>query len=320
MLDASVASRVLALAVLGGKGSGFHGHAGRPGKVGGSAPSGFENAPQSKAGAAKWRRQQQNLYDDDLKFRAAADAITLLTQGSTHFIRAASVAAAEGDKALMRGFYREVLDEPLSRAANPISKYRNYFEGQDVENADYATLREAGEALNSAIDGADPLDVPIFRGMPVTPYLAIEKGQRLDPISGHVVIVDEKAYQAERKRQQESFDYKQPAQNPFLAEIDRLKKGDAFNMPGVTSFTTDKYTADQFARGEARGQGGRGDRYERRFSAVTLEVQGARGIPVAALSPWDQKEVLTRGKFVVDSVTKTPYRNIFDYYLILRPR
>lgn len=307
------------LRTAGGAGSGNFGHAGRPGEIGGSA-EGFGAAPLGRAGAAKWHKQQQERYDNDPEFRAAVDSVTLMTQSSTHLIRAASVAAAEGDEALIREHYTERLDGPLSGAANPLASYKNYFEGQDVEHADYVTLREAGVALNKAIDTSPVLDEPIYRGMPVSHQAFIGAGQTLDPISGHVVITDEKAYKAERNR---PFDEQRTGYvvNPFMKELDALKPGVAFNIPGVTSFTTDKFMAEQFSRGEARGQGAssRSGGARRTFSAVTLEVRGARGLPVSALSPWNQNEVLTRGSFKVESVTKTPYRGaINDYHIVLK--
>jgi hypothetical protein len=54
-----------------------------------------------------------------------------------------------------------------------------------------------------------------------------------------------------------------------------------------------------------------------------MEVLGARGLPVAALSPWNQQEILTRGKFKVEKVVKTPYvgnSNVSDYHIVLRPK
>lgn len=308
---------------LGGAGSGNFGHSGRPGEVGGSVGEGFASAPMSKAGGAQWRKRMQDRYDHDPEFKAAADAVTLLTQGSTDLIRAASVAAAGQEKTLLRDYYKKSLDKPMSAAANPMMSYKNFFKGQDVEHADHATLREAGAALNKAIDTSPVLDIPIFRGMPVQRTMTLEPGQQVDPVSGHIVITDEKAYEEHRKKawntQEDSW---KVVTHPFLKQIDSLKKGDTFSMPGVTSFTSDQFTAKEFSRGEARGQGGRGGDSVRlrNFSAVTMEVQGARGLPVAALSPWNQQEILSRGEFVVEAVTKTPYGRVHDYRIVLRPK
>jgi hypothetical protein len=306
------------LQTLGGAGSGNFGHAGRPGEVGGSAP-GFGAAPLTKKGVAAWRKAHQSRYTSDKDFRAAVDAVTLLTQGSTSDIRAASLAAAGHESELVGRTYN--LDKPLSYAANPMGSYKTYFDGQDVENAEYVTLREAGVALNNAIDTSPVLDEPIYRGMSVQRTLWMEAGQQLDPVSGQIVVTDEEANERQRARERKTGDYSQKNQpNPFYQQIDGIKAGDPFDIPGVTSFTVDKFTATQFSRGEARGQGGRGGDGRRHTSAVTLEIRSSRGIPVAALSPWDQKEVLTRGRFKVESVIKTPYSNFYDYHVVLRPR
>jgi hypothetical protein len=289
--------------------------------VGGSS-EGIGEAPTSRAGAAAWRRANQARYDNDEEFRAAVDAVTLLTQSSTHDIRAASIAAA-GHEEDLRAHYQDKLDEPLSTAANPLASYKNYFTGQDVEHADYVTVREAGAALNRAIDTAPRLEEPIFRGMMAGSTVALGPGMKIDPVSGRPTIVDEKAYQAERERLRLDFSgpLRKDPPNPLLTQLDKLKAGDDFKMPGATSFTADKFIAQQFSRGEARGQGGGRSSGPRYHSAILIEARDARGIPVAALSPWNQQEVITRGQFKVESVTKTPYRgSIYDYHVVLRAK
>lgn len=79
-----------------------------------------------------------------------------------------------------------------------------------------------------------------------------------------------------------------------------LKPGDDFQMIAPTSFTLDKTIGEQFSSGTAKGQGKAKDFTEQ---SVVFEVAaGARALPVSAMSPWDQKEALTSGKFKVREV------------------
>lgn len=304
------------LMVLGGKGSGNYGHAGRPGVEGGSAASGFAGAPMTGTGGAAWRKKQQKRYDEDANFRAAVDAITLFTQGSFDPIRAASIAAAGGEKTL-RKHYQDWLDRPLTVAASPLNSYKNYFEGQDVEGQEegmltrrHATLREAGKALNDAIDSSPRLSESIYRGMHVPHVVSKRKSDEIDPNSGRI-------YATKDRDQSPTVD----VPNPLLRRIATMKPGDEYELPGATSFTADRQIAQDFSRGEAVGQSGRRSGNERRHvPAVVLEVRKARAIAAAALSPWKQKEVLTRGKFKVVSVERTPIRpdsSINDYHVVL---
>jgi hypothetical protein len=295
-----------------GEGSGheFHGNQWTGGL------GGFSGAPVDKGGAAKWRRSLQNRYENDKDFRAAADAVTLLTQSSTHDIRAASLAAAGHEKELTP-HYQAKLDEPLSYAANPLAGYKNYFVGQDVENANYTTLREAGVALNKAIDTAPVTEAPVFRGMMVSKTMNMDVRDKIDTaVSGRVISPD--AYPKGSTREIKDVP------NPLYERISSLKAGDSFPIPGATSFTSDAFVAKEFSRGEARGQGGRSGGSDQRYvPAVVLEVRGARGLNAAALSPWKQKEVITRGDFKVVFVKKTEFGNYVksnDYHIVLEPK
>lgn len=83
--------------------------------------------------------------------------------------------------------------------------------------------------------------------------------------------------------------------------LSELKVGDDFDVLGASSFTLSKDIAEDFSAGVAKGQGGRrGQEAEHR---ALIEVSsGAKALPVMALSPWDQQEVLTSGKFRIDKV------------------
>jgi hypothetical protein len=144
--------------------------------------------------------------------------------------------------------------------------------------------------------------MPIYRGLHVPDRVSIGPGQKIDTLTGIVVTPGKSP----------SYEDMKQVENPLYGRINRLKEGDEFKIDGVSSFTTDKFMAEQFSRQEARGQRGRsrGD-YRRYVPAVLVEVHGARGIPAAALSPWKQQEVLSRGTYRVKSVTKTllPYQD-----------
>jgi len=88
-----------------------------------------------------------------------------------------------------------------------------------------------------------------------------------------------------------------------------LKPGDDFDVLGPSSFAADEQVAKDFAAGK-----GGGNRARDPVDGVVIEVlPGARGIPVSALSPWDQKEVITSGRFKVERVERTRI-NEWDKY------
>ena len=80
-----------------------------------------------------------------------------------------------------------------------------------------------------------------------------------------------------------------------------MKPGETFDVIGPTSFTLDRELAVKFSVGKASGQGGGGLAHSVR-SAVVEVASGARGIPVAALSPWNQSEVISSGRFRIKSI------------------
>lgn len=80
-----------------------------------------------------------------------------------------------------------------------------------------------------------------------------------------------------------------------------MQTGDTVDLVGPTSFTADKAIATKFSLGKASGQGGGGlNRWTK--SAVVEVLPGARGIPVAAMSPWNQKEVISGGRFRIKEI------------------
>lgn len=85
-----------------------------------------------------------------------------------------------------------------------------------------------------------------------------------------------------------------------LREVAELKPGDNFDLLGPSSFSIDEQVASQFARGE--GGGNRAAAGKKPFGVLIEVLPGTKGIPVSALSPWDQKEIVTSGRFVVERV------------------
>jgi hypothetical protein len=90
--------------------------------------------------------------------------------------------------------------------------------------------------------------------------------------------------------------------------LNNLKPGDEVHFSGVSSFTASKKEGEAFATGTSTGQRLRGRARPDPSPGILFEVEaGARGLRVAALSPWkNQQEVLSLGKFEVVSVSGDP--------------
>ena len=85
----------------------------------------------------------------------------------------------------------------------------------------------------------------------------------------------------------------------FVAAAAALKPGDDFDITGTASFTFDKDIGEEFAAGTAKGQ--RNKKVAPYRTLIEVE-SGAKAMNVSAISPWDQKEYLTQGKFEVVQV------------------
>lgn len=153
-------------------------HAGGDGG-GGSDDSQFKgvgsvfNAPVSKSDASKeakaWRKANEERYRNDPEFKAVVDSVTLFTQGDYQFVRAMSeYAATENAAALAPGGegWQRRMGEPLS-GYNVLADYKSYFEAQGdlSDGTGRMTGREAGAALNKAIDTAPETTSAIYRGL-----------------------------------------------------------------------------------------------------------------------------------------------------------
>ncbi len=239
------------------------------GRGGSAVGEAFASMPLDKAtsGAAKkWRKANQEKYDTDPEFKAVADLATIYTQGGFRSIREWQQAESEGvfPDAAGGSSVPTWGDKPISHLASPMSDYKNYFTGQDVRASDVMTVKEAAGAMNRAIAGSPPLQQPIFRGAHAHYRRDIPLGE------------------------------------PPRLTIEPPAVGERMRIAGSSSFTADGDTARAFAEGTAKGQ----PKLAREpVATYVYEIApGARGLPVAALSPYAQQEVITRGNFRVREV------------------
>ena len=291
---------VTRVAVKGGEGSGNFGHAGRPGQVGGSAPSKFgdaadalNSAPIDKASAsARWRKANQARYESDRDFKTLVDVVSLYAQGDYDAVRIFSEYVVTGNvhPDLEGSMYPIWIakDAPMTVIAHPLAEHKSYFAGQEFgqDMAD-VSVTEAAAVLQRAIADSKPLDVPIYRGVAV-----------------------HKTYVPDGPKDPDGF------QNYHFEDTRIPKVGETFDIVGTSSFTADDLDAKAFAAGTARGQ--RPSQRERAEEAQYLAVYeiepGAHGVNASPVSPWNQKEVITSGRFEVvgveeyDTFVYTPAR------------
>lgn len=226
--------------------------------------------------ARKWRKEHQKLYEEDPEFRATCDAITLYTQGSFRNIRQAAELVATGKIEPVARLSGETdLNKPLSYATNPLAKYVNYFDGQDVTKESPTTIMEAGKLIHQAIAASPPSDRSLYRGVRAgyVRRIAYRPDGTID-LEGSTV----------------ELSYRIP------------KVGDSFDLAGTSSFTDSEATAKNFSLYQSgkpkAGAVGRTD------VPIVVEVKpGARALNVSALSPWKgQREFVTAGRFKVAEV------------------
>lgn len=209
------------------------------------------------AGGAKFLKAAQAEYDKGGDFRLVADAMTLYTQGSFSEFRIASAAVAGGFGPL----------------------------GSDDLHAIMASenMSQPLTALHSPISDYKAY----FKGQDVTKKSA---GSVYDAaIAVHHAISDSKPLSTPLYRGTSGDE-------DFVGRWQSFKPGEPVNLRGVTSFTTDLKVASQFSEGMNSGQNRGG--IPRHHSPVVFEVlPGAKGLRVAAMSPWRQKEVVSAGEF-----------------------
>ncbi len=86
--------------------------------------------------------------------------------------------------------------------------------------------------------------------------------------------------------------------------------GDRIKISGTTSFSADKGIADGFRTGTVSGSGKHLDKKLPYHETSIVILPGAKGIPIDALTVWNQGEVITGGEFeIVDVLTETGKRS-----------
>lgn len=143
----------------------------------------------------------------------------------------------------------------------------------------------------------------VMSGNPLGEYKSYFEGQDVDNGSQHTW---KEGVQALRKQLATAPKQKEFYRGVYGVEafdaVKDLQPGHVMDIVGPTSFTSDRGVAEKFSENMASGQGKRRG-LNASVPTVVFEVEaGARGIPVAAISPWKQKEVVSNGKFEVVSV------------------
>jgi hypothetical protein len=95
-------------------------------------------------------------------------------------------------------------------------------------------------------------------------------------------------------------------------DLMNLKLGDTVEMPGIKSFSLDRWTADKFAAA-----------YGEEIQSVLFVMKGAkRGLPVDVISSMmGEKEIITFGKFKVLGIEDThPTKGAGNFYVDPKPQ
>jgi hypothetical protein len=338
--------------ILGGKGSGNRGHSGGrggPGNPGGSTlgkassasmnafgvGGSFPSSSQSKG----WAKQFESEYENNEDFRSAVKVATAFAGGNFKEVIAVDRFISSGETpdfgdvsfhlvpkdkrpADMKSGKAIDLDKAsISDIANPMSGYSgNPFESSPgASNESILKGKEnvaAGvKELNRVLRDSAPLTVPIYRGIMVsdnTGTIKWEKKYLQEAIKGRAPKKDIEY----RKRGLANYEKQQKAYDAIF----KLKKGDSFYMKSFTSFSADKSVAMSFSIGTNPGQSGKGKGPG--VSSVIFEIApGAKGVSISRFSKWKQKEVITKGNFVVDSIEeKTSWRGTKDRVIRLKQK
>lgn len=157
---------------------------------------------------------------------------------------------------------------------------------------DYAQISRSGTGSPTGLDPGKEMS-----GAPGADYRNFFKGQKVE--DGTKVTWKEGADAlgkvVDENRVSETIYRGLMGQDAYMTFQD-LKEGQTLDIAGLTSFTTDSSIADKFSKGRGPGQ----YRLQSGSPRTIIEIQGgAPGVKVGALSPYKQKEVITRGKFTV---------------------
>lgn len=265
--------------IKGGPNSGHHGHVGIPGTRGGSATSKFgqfaailNSAPIGKASlSTKWRKQHQELYDTDEDFRALCDTVAIYTQGGFKITRAMSQYAVTGEipeewkDSIVPNWVKDNFS--MSALTPAFGDIKGFFKGQENIN----DFEKEALGYKSALEASAILQSTIASSQPLTqPIFRGAQGSRFRDAQGEI-------------------------------QVGRVPKvGEDVDIMGTSSFTASKEIATDFAQGTSRGN--KRDISSAPYAILYEIAPGAKGINVSSLSPWNQEEILTSGRFKVKEV------------------
>jgi hypothetical protein len=244
-----------------------------------AAKGGDGSAAWGSAKGVAWLRANAERYKSDPEFRAACQATLQFTCGDYAGLRALSAGQDEYEP---KG---EIVQHTSEWADKPMGKV--WFDGgldghAFPEMLDPATVPFAWrDGYVNGIKGAQgtlPFDQTARDGVTA-----------LAKFVDNAPVIEDPIYRGMCERFSH-YGEAEDRQRPIPAV------GDVMDIKGLTSFTRSQHTADTFASGTGGGSSRQPDR------EWLLEVHGARGIDVAALSPWRQQEVIARGSFRVQSV------------------
>jgi predicted GNAT family acetyltransferase len=315
----------LAFKILGGSGSGNFGHIGRPGEVGGSGDANSAFAVGDKhptnAQSKSWAKKYSDAYKNDPKFRGAIKASILFAGGGFDLIRSIDRFNKTGEISgphiydRLRSDLKSGQRIPISSLAHPLAQYTNPFEpelGTGAIHEDEDDAVAAVAALREAVENAEPSSVPIFRGMSwwKHPNDTVEMcNSFIKWEEEHIVAAtsnDERDTRRSRIAGYEKTRGEAEQEGVLVNKVPNLKSGDEIDVGSLVSFTANEHIAEQFSLGNNPGQGssrsGSRSREEPAFRVMFEVAPGAKGISISRFSKWKQSEVLSMGRFVVDSV------------------
>ena len=266
-------TNAIRMLIKGGSGSGNFNHSGIPGQVGGSGPGGgtayissaFASAPIGKSSSAEAKAWRKENQE---KYDTDRDFKTVADTVTLY---------TQGNYNSIRAFSEYAATEQLSE------EYSNSIYSKHIED------NFSMSAMKS----------------PMADSKSFFEGQKFDSESlSTISSLEASALLQSAISDSSPLDYPIYRGGQGWTDADRIPEvGEEFDIVGTSSFTADKDTADSFAEGRAKGQNIKIDRA--RFAATYKIKAGARGLNASALSPYDQKEIITSGKFKVTSVTKT---------------
>jgi hypothetical protein len=219
-----------------------------------------DDAPTDLKQAAKWRKEAEKAYQEDEDFKAFADGASFFTQGGFGEMQ-------EAARQMNRGESPESHSAPLEDFKHPLAEYKPMLKGQELGTT---KMKDAVQAVRSAIADSPPTTQPMYRGM--------------------------KMPQDEARN------------NAFGAFLANAKVGDDFAFDVPTSFSAEKTVAEEFAQGIGGKKGPQRARARDDPAAgvVFAVSEGAKAASVTPLSPWKQQELLSEGKFKIKSIEGNP--------------